>query len=921
MRGIFRRGDVLAGAVILSVLVCFFSLTQVSRSADGSTWSLISATRLEKVQDIPLETYSSTKQIPCSDQEFSWKGRTGGWFSSIVTTTYTRCAVAMQDAYFETGATSQGRIRSYSSSEKTFGVEFPMLTNIHTFAVPNSHSIVVNSWAYQNYYGATPGLHIIKDYRLTLSESGVDSATNKIFKPTKPFDFELRAPDGALVPVRTGGLKFSPDGEWMVFKHYYAGKATWARLNLETYEVISFATPVQDYYAVHNAISNDGRYVAMYEPMSNLRIYDLERCEASTNRLVSRQCAFIDVYDQVKTKLGVSEIQFRNLEFKGSRSISLYIGSKKATEPTWRYGEYTLRYGEEITTNGYLAMGDSFSSGEGAYDYRPETDFYKTDRNYNLCHQSRSSYPYVLNKTVGFEWFGSVACSGAEREHIMDSPQARIDAVNNDAIYSNFLPGYLGQMSFLDIKSSPSPQVVTLTITGNDIGFGDILSACVHPLDHAYACYTDRSKREKLANLIESQIKPLTELLGGIKERNGRDDLRLYMIGYPKIFKPSGKCGWNADMTDHELEFADALADYLNSAIETAAKNAGARYVEVADALMDVAGGRDYRLCGDQQSLAVNGLVLRGTTSKKPEKPYYQESFHPNFLGHALLAHMINSRTDGLSQAMPAQATPIYTVDSSFRIALVGDDQRLVEKSNDSYDFSTAPGFVVRGDTLNFSDEKPRTDVSPGSKVTFELHSTPVKLGEGAVDADGNITGSVTIPMGVTPGYHEIHALYSNFFGEHVDRYRIVFVAASHDDYDDDGVPNASDPCSIGAQSGVDEDEDGIDDACDDEYAAQGSSDRGENSERQDVVQPQSTGAARGGDSQDSVVDNEEVGAEGYVLDEEFDMQTFGTDGNVGGYTRRKHFNLNESMIVIGVLTIVSTVILLGSKLMAKRFR
>src|SRR5690606_34519160 len=55
----------------------------------------------------------------------------------------------------------------------------------------------------------------------------------------------------------------------------------------------------------------------------------------------------------------------------------------------------------------YMALGDSYISGEGAYSYRDGTD---TER--NQCHQSLVSYPYLLGERQSS--FASVACSGAQ---------------------------------------------------------------------------------------------------------------------------------------------------------------------------------------------------------------------------------------------------------------------------------------------------------------------------------------------------------------------------------------------------------------------------------------------------------------------------------------------------------------------------
>lgn len=934
MRGIYGRGDVLAGALILSFCMSLFILTQVTRSADEAAWSSASAVQLERVGDTTPEAFSTTPTIPCSEQEFSWKGRSGGWFNTIVTSKYTSCAVAMADAYYETNRTTQGRMRSYSS-DKTFGVEFPTLANINTFAVPDSHSIVVNSYAYQNYYGQPSGLHIIKDYRLTLTDSRLDSEGNKIVKPAKAFDFELRGSDGKLIPVRTTGLKFSSNGKWMIFKLQYQGKFAWARLNLDTYEVLSFATPIQEQYGVYDTISNDGRYVALYEPMNDLRVYDLEKCSNGVDKLVSQQCAFVELYPQLKTQLGANEVHFRHLEFKGDRNISLLAITKKSGESIWKYGEYKLRYGEEPTANGYLAMGDSFSSGEGAYDYRSQTDFFINDEQYNLCHQSRSSYPYVLNNVIGFEWFGSVACSGAvikdvdygsgdEDAYQNDNPQAKglLGREQNNNIYNSLFPGYREQKNFIKKVPIP-PRVITMSTGGNDIGFGDIVEACVNPLKSFINCYHDRNKREFLANHIDDQIKPLTGIFNEIRGQNTRPDFRLYVIGYPQIVSTSGVCGLNVGMTGAERDFAHDLVNYLNEAVRIAAAKAAVRYVDVSSAFTDGITERNYQLCGNQENLAVNGLVLKGTTNKKPDKINYQESYHPNLLGHSLLANAINTATDSLSLAMPTAPSTASLPSESFRVALVGDSERHLGDGRTRYDVSITDTPVVRGSELQYSLSTGWSGAKPGTPATLELHSTPMKLGEVVIGVNGKISGSVAIPADVEPGYHELHVKYKDFFGQNIDQYQIVFVRASDDDYDGDGIINELDPCIMSDQSGVDADKDGVDDACDYEYMENSSEESVKN--RNDIVASiienitvlaSYLAETPGGGENSSGVSGANVAKE--HLNDDNSAEIPKVQG-IATSREENRVDLKEWLSVAGALAAVSTVFLIGSRFLARK--
>lgn len=139
----------------------------------------------------------------------------------------------------------------------------------------------------------------------------------------------------------------------------------------------------------------------------------------------------------------------------------------------------------------YVALGDSFSSGEGAYSYLPNTDI----RNVNHCHRSVESYPFVANTLLdrtnqSYGSMRSVACSGAQTQNVLDLDGADEAGVtwenffcgsgcdsdrSGSAEYAQIdqlklLPGQLG-VDHVDL--------VTIGIGGNDGGFSSILQGCL----------------------------------------------------------------------------------------------------------------------------------------------------------------------------------------------------------------------------------------------------------------------------------------------------------------------------------------------------------------------------------------------------------------------------------------------------------
>ena len=52
-----------------------------------------------------------------------------------------------------------------------------------------------------------------------------------------------------------------------------------------------------------------------------------------------------------------------------------------------------------IPTGRYVALGDSFSSGEGSQPYQPGTNIASVLGTPDLCHRSNAAYPEILQKT------------------------------------------------------------------------------------------------------------------------------------------------------------------------------------------------------------------------------------------------------------------------------------------------------------------------------------------------------------------------------------------------------------------------------------------------------------------------------------------------------------------------------------------
>src|SRR5690349_7711081 len=100
-------------------------------------------------------------------------------------------------------------------------------------------------------------------------------------------------------------------------------------------------------------------------------------------------------------------------------------------------------------TGGYVALGDSYSSGVGAGSYISSS---------GSCDRSTKAYPYLWNAAHSPSSFAFNACSGATTDDVM-----------------------AGQLGSLNSATS----LVSITIGGNDAGFSDVMTTCVIQSDSA----------------------------------------------------------------------------------------------------------------------------------------------------------------------------------------------------------------------------------------------------------------------------------------------------------------------------------------------------------------------------------------------------------------------------------------------------
>ncbi|MDB5165668.1 MAG: Lipase 1 [Candidatus Saccharibacteria bacterium] len=291
----------------------------------------------------------------------------------------------------------------------------------------------------------------------------------------------------------------------------------------------------------------------------------------------------------------------------------------------------------------YVALGDSFSSGEGNPPFETGTD------STNLCHRSVQSWPRLVQKSLNLGPVTSRACSGAVTDYIIDS--YNIENIE------------LPQAAYI----SEDTELVTITTGGNDVGFGDVLRTCTkaykpgeneelstedrHNIEHE-ACINAIEDARLTATGIAFQ-EELEDVFSGLRDL-GSSSLQVVVAGYPNLFPAYvnivGTCKWEGDwvtnainetsgrnVASDEITKARLLHDELNGVIEDAVDATNDSNIHFVDPSATFAG---HELCRPNP-------WFHGVVSSIDETEQAM-SYHPNSDGQAAYASVLESEIDGL---------------------------------------------------------------------------------------------------------------------------------------------------------------------------------------------------------------------------------------------------------------------------------
>lgn len=230
----------------------------------------------------------------------------------------------------------------------------------------------------------------------------------------------------------------------------------------------------------------------------------------------------------------------------------------------------------------YVAMGDSYSSGEGTYADNSKYDPGTTSD----CHRSNLAWGRKLAAEPAYNlaMLAHIACSGALTKHVMTEPH-------------NGAEPQINQLK----KLSPRPELVTMTIGGNDAGFSKVAKACyVYGGKQCADAISDAGRAiDKLVDCTDAREAAegytcLQDVYRAVKEQVPTG--RVIIVGYPRLFATGieayARCSW-ANGWPGSLGKMNDLVTRINKQIVTQAALAGVEYVDVTEAM------KGHELCTD----------------------------------------------------------------------------------------------------------------------------------------------------------------------------------------------------------------------------------------------------------------------------------------------------------------------------------
>lgn len=536
----------------------------------------------------------------------------------------------------------------------------------------------------QHYMGQSRGflqqtsLRSTIDYYSNLPKHIVYELNGTVSLDNKP-DFSFEDTSGSPLPAE--GVGISVNKRWVSFASPNIGVLILDTHNLEIkrisnrYELYSHTSPRPE--AVTSP-SGDGRYIVFGGWAIDPEVYiNNPSCGAVgegythsfySNLPIANGCSYRDlkeVINEHSPSIGNTPFhRFMNLQMNNDGgSFNYYDGYQWAS-----IYAHNMRPLSEMR---YLALGDSFASGEGDMSNSNKTYYIPGTNvvgNYpaipqEMCHISSRSYPFLIASKMGLAAGGSmksIACSGAVANDVLTFDTNNFERIladnymgqgrigsggprllgvpNAPALQAEARQSTLpGRVQQIELVQKTKPEAVTIMMGGNDLGFGSIMMGCANLWNWGRFdgdCEQTTGPGEvKMVRAIQAMYPEWLHMYKNIKKNTSSG--KVYVIGYPHFLASDNICSEMAGLySATERKSINQTIDYANATMKNAALDAGVWFIDVHDSL------EGKELCG--RSTGVTGIDNLAFQAIMSEYMRYKDEMDNNIKQYGLLGRLYN---------------------------------------------------------------------------------------------------------------------------------------------------------------------------------------------------------------------------------------------------------------------------------------
>jgi len=216
--------------------------------------------------------------------------------------------------------------------------------------------------------------------------------------------------------------------------------------------------------------------------------------------------------------------------------LAVLVSSLLLAVGTALTGAATAQASQLAATGGYVALGDSYSSGVGTGSYLSAS---------GDCKRSAKAYPYLWAAAHSPSSFDFTACSGARTSDVLASQLTPLNSAT---------------------------ALVSISVGGNDAGFSDVMTTCVLQSDSSCLSRIDTARA-----YVDSTLPGrLDSVYSAIRAK--APAARVVVLGYPRFYKLGATC---VGLSETKRKAINDAADYLNTAVAKRAADHGFAFGDI----------------------------------------------------------------------------------------------------------------------------------------------------------------------------------------------------------------------------------------------------------------------------------------------------------------------------------------------------